>query len=153
MVWTGEENTLRYNYFRAELFRGEWRCPVYYCTRSWWDWVHGLLDGRHLLYAQSDLQTAGDVPGVETPLLVRCVVQNDGCPIAEMGARKQSSFACKVTSTVRCDSSFVVIVKSVISFSAAFKKEHGASFLVAWTVRIVELMVSSDFLSVNSPQT
>lgn len=108
-----------------------------------------LLDGRHRLKALRDLHKAAYVACVDATLLVRCFTRHDGRPIAEAEALKLSSFANKVTSVVRCDFSFVAVVKTVINFSAAFEKGHSMLFLAASMVNSDEDMVSSDFLSRN----
>lgn len=43
---------------------------------------------------------------------------------------------------VRRDSLFAAIVKSAINLSAAYEKEHGASFLAAWMEVTVDGMLS-----------
>lgn len=70
---------------------------------------------------------ARDVARIEAPILVRCVIQTDGRPITKMEALMLSTLAERVTSNVRCDSSFVAIEKSKINFSTAFKKKHGVT--------------------------
>lgn len=84
---------------------------------------------------------------------MRCVTLRDGRPIAETEALRLSNHTDNVTSVVRRDYSFVVIVKSVKTFSAACGKEHGVFILTAKMVNIVEKMVLFDFLSDSSLQT
>lgn len=71
----------------------------------------------------------------------------------ETDALSLGNLAGKVTTIVRRNFSFVATVKLETRFSAAFKKEHGVSFLAGRMVDIVEDMFSSDFLSDKSPQT
>lgn len=112
-----------------------------------------LLDGRSRLQTPRGVERSRDVPWSDTPLLVRCITKHDACPIAEVEALKLSNLANKGTSIVRCNSSFVAIVKLVIIFSASFEKAHCGSFLAAQMNNIVEDMFSFNFLSGNSIQT
>lgn len=94
-----------------------------------------LLNGRHRIQALRDLRKAVDVALVEVHMLVRIVTRNDNCLTAEMGAFKLRNFADNATSIVCRDYLFIAIVETVISLNAAFKKEHGVSFLA---VRMVD---------------
>lgn len=94
-----------------------------------------ILDGRHRLQALFVSQKTVDFAWTEPFLLVWCFTQHDGHPTAETEAFKLSSFTNKVTSNLCRDTSLVAIVKSVITFSAAFENEHGLSFLAArWMI-------------------
>lgn len=110
------------------------------------------LNRRPRLQTLRDHQNPGGVPGVEASLLVRCVTQHNGRPIAEIEAVKLINIANKVTSIVQCDFPFVAMVNSVMIFSASFEEDHGESFLAAGMVDFVEHMVFPDLLSGNSPQ-
>lgn len=90
-----------------------------------------LLGGRHRLHVQRDLQNGVISLQWRHSLLVRSVMRDNGCPIAETEARRRSILASKVTSTIHRDISFVAIVKSALNFRAAFEKEHGTPFLGA----------------------
>lgn len=84
-----------------------------------------LLNEEHWIQALRYLQKAGDAACDEAPLLDRCVTRRNGRPIAKMEADKLRNLANKVNSIVRCDCSFVAVVKLVISFSAAIEKKNG----------------------------
>lgn len=67
--------------------------------------------------------------GLNTFQHVRCITRDDNRPILETKVLELSILANKVTSIVCCECSFNAVVESVMSFRAAFKKQHGASFL------------------------
>lgn len=69
---------------------------------------------------------------------MRCVTQHDGRPVANTEQFILSNIANKVTSIMHCNSLFVVVVKSVINFSAPFENELGVSFLAAQAIDMVE---------------
>lgn len=81
---------------------------------------------------------------------MRCDRQQDGRPITKSHALKQSHLTIKVPNIVRCDSSFIAVVRFVANFSAAFEKVHGVSFPVARMVGIVNYIVFSNCLTDNS---
>lgn len=48
---------------------------------------------------------------------------------------------------------FVIVVKFMVNFSAAFRNEHGSTFHAAYMVDFVGDMILFDFLTGNSAQT
>lgn len=112
-----------------------------------------LLNGSHWLQALRDLQKSKDVALVEAFLLVRCVLLRDGLQLAKMETLKMQNVANNVTSIVHRDSSFVVVLKSVMTFSAAFEKEHGGTSFDTQIIDIVDNMIKSNFVTGNSRQT
>lgn len=104
---------------------------------------------KYRFHALRDFQKASYINWVEASLQVLCVTGQESCPIVKTETLKVINIANKVTSILRRDSWFVVIVKSVINVCAAFGKEHGASFLAARMMHIIEDTGSSDFLSSN----
>lgn len=112
-----------------------------------------LLDEMHRLQALRVFQKAGDDALVEALLPVRCNAQRVIHPIAETQALRLSNFSDMINSILCCDASFIAIAKTEIKFIAAPEEEHGVYFLATWMVGIVNYMVSSDFLTHNSPQT
>lgn len=53
---------------------------------------------------------------------------------------------------MRRNYSIIAIRKFLINFSAAFEREHDVSFLAARMADVVKDIISSDFLTDNSPQ-
>lgn len=97
-----------------------------------------LQDGWHRLQAMRELQKEVHVFWVKALLRVRCVTRHDGRSITETEALKLSNLGNRITSNVRCDSSFVATVKSVTNLSASFCTKNVVSFLAAGTLKIVE---------------
>lgn len=84
-----------------------------------------------------DFQKKKAVAGTDTFLLMRCATRHDGRRVAETEGLKLSFLSYTVTIVVPRDFLLVLIVKSIISFSAAFEKYHGVSFLDARMVDII----------------
>lgn len=61
------------------------------------------------------------------------------------------TFANKMTSIFCRNFSFVAILKFTKNFSTAFEKGQRVSILAVWMVKIIEVMVSIDFQSGNTP--
>lgn len=85
-------------------------------------------------------------------LLLHCITQHDGYPIAETESLKVSTLVNIETSNMRHELSFISILKSVMNFGASSENEHGMSFCPARMVDNVEGVVLSDFQTGNSPK-
>lgn len=112
-----------------------------------------LLHEKNRRHVLCDLQKTRHLAPVEALLLVQCDTRQNSRPVAKTEAFKLIKLTNKVTSIVRCDSSFIAVIKSVVNFREAFKKKHGISFLAAWIADIVNDMLWSDFLTGNCRQT
>lgn len=110
-----------------------------------------LLDGRHRFQTPRDLQKTTNVAWFET-LPVRCLSRQDDRPIWETKALRLSNLANKVNRIVYLNLSFVSLVKSEMNCSAASVKEHGASFLAARLLDIVDGIVLFNVLTGDSRQ-
>lgn len=112
-----------------------------------------LLNWRHELQMLFDLQKAKNLARVKAVLLARYVTPQDGRPIVETKMLKLSNLANKLTSFAQYEFTFVVVVKSVIKFSAVFLKEHGAYSSSTWVVNSVDDTLSGGILTGNGRQT
>lgn len=112
-----------------------------------------LLDESHRLQSLLDVLNAINVARVEATLLVRYAMRHKGRSIAELESFKVNNFANMAVSILCRNFSFVAMIKSVMSFKEAFKKEQSVSFLAARMVNIVERMTSSDLPTSTRIQT
>lgn len=94
-----------------------------------------------------------DAEYVEVSLLVQIVMCQDGCSVTDLKSLKLSDRINKLIGLVRGEASFATIMKSVLTFSAEFRREHGVSFIAAELAAIFGDMLSSYFLTSNCRQT